>query len=374
MRIGFDAKRAFNNQSGLGNYSRNLLSALYSSYPDFRYVLYTPGIKRNLFDLNGRNFELRIPLKTFHRIVPSVWRSFAISGEFKKDKLDVYHGLSHELPSGIEKSGVKSVVTIHDLIFIRYPALYSAVDRYIYRNKFQFACKSADKIIAVSRQTADDIIQYFGIDPSRIDVVYQSCNPVFMGGHVDDEKRQSVRNKYRLPEQYVLNVGNIEERKNSLSLIKAVHSAKIDIPVVIIGRKTKYYQRVRKYIDDNRLTNIHILDTIGNEELPSIYQMADIFVYPSLFEGFGIPIIESLFSGTPVITSKGGCFHEAGGPDSIYINSLDHEELADAIKKVLTDAALRKQMIESGYHYAKNFTPEKAAAAMMHVYKQVVGP
>ena len=373
MRIGFDAKRAFYNQSGLGNYSRNLLSALYSSYPDFRYVLYTPEIKRNLFNLTGKNFELRTPLKTFHRIFPSVWRSFAISGEFQKDKLDVYHGLSHELPSGIERSGVKSVVTIHDLIFIRYPDLYSTIDRYIYRSKFQFACKRANKIIAISRQTADDIIQYFGIDPSRIDVVYQSCNPGFMVGNIDDEKRQSVRNKYRLPEQYVLNVGNIEERKNSLTLIKAVHSAKIDLPVVIIGRKTKYYQRVRKYIDDNRLKNIYILDTIGNEELPSIYQMADIFVYPSLFEGFGIPIIESLFSGTPVITSKGGCFHEAGGPDSIYINSLDHEELADAIEKVLTDSALRKQMIESGYHYAKNFAPEKAADAMMNVYKQVVG-
>jgi len=373
MRIGFDAKRAFNNQSGLGNYSRNLLSALYSSYPDFRFILYTPEIKGNLFNLTGKNFELRTPLKTFHRILPSVWRSFAISGEFKKDMLDVYHGLSHELPSGIERSGVKSVVTIHDLIFIRYPDLYSTIDRYIYKNKFQFACKRADKIIAVSRQTADDIIQYFGTDPSRIDVVYQSCNPGFMGGNIDDEKRQSVRIKYRLPVQYILNVGNIEERKNSLTLIKAVHSAKIDIPVVIIGRKTKYFQRVRKYIDDNRLKNIHILDTIGNEELPSIYQMADIFVYPSLFEGFGIPIIESLFSGTPVITSKGGCFREAGGPDSIYINSLDHEELADAIEKVLTDSALRKQMIESGYHYAKNFTPEKAADAMMNVYKQVVG-
>ena len=129
MRIGFDAKRAFNNQSGLGNYSRNLLSALYFSYPDFRYILYTPEINRNLFKLTGKNFELRKPLKAFHRIFPSVWRSFAISGEFKKDKLDVYHGLSHELPSGIEKSGVKSVVTIHDLIFIRYPVLYSTIDR-----------------------------------------------------------------------------------------------------------------------------------------------------------------------------------------------------------------------------------------------------
>ena len=239
--------------------------------------------------------------------------------------------------------------------------------------KFRSACRRADKIIAVSRQTADDIIKYFGTDPARIEVVYQSCNPGFMVGNIDEKKKISVRNKYRLPEQYILNVGNIEERKNSLTLIKAVHSAKIDIPVVIIGRKTKYYQRIRKYIDNNRLKNIHFLDTIGNEELPSIYQMADIFVYPSLFEGFGIPIIESLFSGTPVITSKGGCFHEAGGPGSIYIDSLDHEELAVAIEKVLTDSALRKQMIESGYHYSMNFKPEKTAEATMQVYKHLIG-
>jgi glycosyltransferase involved in cell wall biosynthesis len=371
MRIGFDAKRAFNNQSGLGNYSRNLLSALHSRYPDISYILYTPDIKKNLFDLTGKNFELRTPVKTFHRIFPSVWRSFAISGELVKDKPDIYHGLSHELPSGIERSGVKSVVTIHDLIFIRYPALYSYIDRYIYMKKFQFACKEADRIIAVSRQTADDIVEFFRIDPGKIDVIYQSCNPCFITD-TDDKRKQSVRQKYRLPDRYILNVGNIEERKNSLTLIKAVHSAKIDLPVVIIGRKTKYYKLVKKYINDHRLTNIHIHDTISNEELPSIYQMADIFIYPSLFEGFGIPIIESLFSGTPVITSKGGCFSEAGGPDSFYINPLDHEEMAAAIKKILSDISLRRKMIESGYRHAKNFTPEKAADNVMHVYKSII--
>ena len=124
MRIGFDAKRAFNNQSGLGNYSRNLLSALHSSYPDFSYILYTPRIKKDLFDLTGKNFVLRMPSKTFHRIYPSLWRSLAVSDEIKSDKPDIYHGLSHELPFGIKGTGVKSVVTIHDLIFIRYPELY----------------------------------------------------------------------------------------------------------------------------------------------------------------------------------------------------------------------------------------------------------
>jgi glycosyltransferase involved in cell wall biosynthesis len=371
MRIGFDAKRAFSNQSGLGNYSRNLLSALCSRYPDLRYILYTPEINSNLFDLTGKNFELRTPSGTFHRAFPSIWRSFAMSGELKKDKPDIYHGLSHELPSGITNTGVKSVVTIHDLIFIRYPALYSSIDRHIYLRKFRYACRNADKIIAVSKQTADDIIQYFRIDPSKIKVVYQSCNPGFMS-ETDEAKMKSVRNKYKLPAHYILNVGNIEERKNALTLVKAVHFTKIDIPVVIIGRKTSYYKLIRKYIDNNRLKHIHVIDIINNEELPSIYQMADVFVYPSLFEGFGIPIIESLFSGTPVITSKGGCFQESGGPDSLYVSSLDHEELADAIRKVLTDTALRNQMIDAGYHHAGNFTPEKAADNVMQVYKQVV--
>ncbi|MBN2213917.1 MAG: glycosyltransferase family 4 protein [Bacteroidales bacterium] len=371
MRIGFDAKRAFNNRSGLGNYSRNLLSALYSGYPDFSYILYTPQIKKNLFDISGRNFELRTPDRIFHRIFPSAWRTFAITDIIKKDKLDIYHGLSHELPAGIENSGIKSVVTIHDLIFIRYPELYAATDRYIYKKKFRHACKKADRIIAVSRQTADDIIEYFSIDHERIDVIYQSCNPLFMKDTGDDQN-QSIRQKYRLPDHYILNIGNIEERKNLLTLIKAVHLAGIDIPVVIIGRKTRYYQKVKKYIEDNRLTGIYIYETISNEELPSIYQMADIFVYPSLFEGFGIPIIESLFSGTPVITSNGGCFAEAGGPGSVYVNALDHEELAAAIKRVLSDEVLRQRMIEAGYRYAKNFTPEKAAGNVMQVYNRVV--
>lgn len=371
MRIGFDAKRAFNNKRGLGNYSRNLLSALYSGYPEFSYILYTPQIKKDLFDLSGRNIELRMPDKIYHRIFPSFWRTFAVTHEIIRDKLDIYHGLSHELPAGIENSGIKSVVTIHDLIFIRYPDLYTAVDRFIYLKKFRQACNKADRIIAVSRQTADDIIKYFGIGPDRIDVIYQSCNPLFMKVP-DDSQNQLIRNKYKLPDHYILQIGNIEERKNSLTLIKAVHSAGIDIPVVIIGRKTKYYQKVKKYIDDNRLKDIHFFNTISNEELPSIYRMADLFVYPSLFEGFGIPIIEALFSGTPVITSKGGCFAEAGGPDSIYVGALDHEELAAAIKRVLSDETVRKRMIEAGYRYAKKFTPEKAADDVMQVYKRLV--
>ncbi len=371
MRIGFDAKRAFNNQSGLGNYSRNLLSALYSGYPDFSYILYTPYIKKNLFDLSDRNFELRMPDKIFHSVFPSFWRTFAVTHEIIKDKLDIFHGLSHELPAGLEYSGIKSIVTIHDLIFIRYPDMYNAVDRFIYMEKFRRACNKADRIIAVSRQTADDIIKYFGINPDKIDVIYQSCNPHFMQGP-DDSQNQTIRNKYRLPDHYILNVGTIEERKNSLTLIKAVHTAGINTPVVIIGKKTKYYQKIRKYIDDNRLKNIHFFDTLDNKELPSVYQMADVFVYPSLFEGFGIPIIEALFSETPVITSKGGCFAEAGGPDSIYVNALDYEELAAAIKRVLSDEVMRKRMIKAGYRYAKKFTPENAAADVMQVYERVV--
>lgn len=370
MRIGFDAKRAFNNQSGLGNYSRNLLSSLALSFPGYSYFLYTPSLSNRLFSYQDHNFAIRKPEKSLHKAFPWWWRSFRLSAELSKDKLDVYHGLSHELPPGIKKTGIKTVVTIHDLIFIRYPELYSPVDRIIYNRKFRYACIKADKIIAVSNQTADDIIRYYHIDPSKIEVIYQACNPLFMKS-VDEETKLQIRHKYKLPDNYILHVGNIEERKNALMLIKAVHIAKIDRPLVIIGRKTKYFKQIQQYIDDQQLKNILFLDTIKNEELPSFYRMADLFIYPSLFEGFGIPIIESLFSGTPVITSRGGCFPEAGGSGTIYIDPHNVEELSDSIKKVLSDSVLRNRMIESGYRHAAKFTPEKAAEKVVRVYESL---
>lgn len=371
MKIGFDAKRAFSNLSGLGNYSRNLLRALKSYYPENEYILYTTSKNSTLFSDAGGKFTIKEPEGFINRSFKSYWRSFSLGGQVKRDKPDIFHGLSHELPHNIHKSGIKTVVTIHDLIFLRFPHLYKPADRMIYKRKFRYACQVADLVIAVSRQTANDIKEFFGTDESRIKVIYQSCNPVFRKELNKAERDETIK-KYGFPESYILYVGTIEERKNLLSLLKAMDAGKIKLPLVAIGGKTGYYRKVKKYIDRNEKREIYFLESIANEDLPALYQGARVFVYPSLFEGFGIPVIEALYSKIPVITSGHGCFPEAGGPSSLYVDPLNIEELGDAIKKAVGDRDLRKKMVSEGFDHVQKFNDDTMAASIINAYKDLV--
>jgi glycosyltransferase involved in cell wall biosynthesis len=371
MRIGFDAKRAFFNKSGLGSYSRNLLQGLTSKYPDNEYILYTPAISDELFEPAQPCVSVKAPERIMHRLFSSYWRSFYLAEQLPKDKIEIYHGLSHEIPYNFPKKLVKSVVTIHDLIFLRLPHMYRLVDRIIYTKKFKYACQASDRIIAVSRQTAEDVVEFFHISPEKIDVVYQGCNPIF-GTEISLIEKEILRMKYLLPKSFILYVGTIEERKNLLTLIKALHYGKIDIPLVVIGKPTPYLNKIIEFIERHSLINIIFCDVVQNHDLPGIYQLADLFVYPSIFEGFGIPILEALYSKVPVITSRASSMTEVGGEYSVYVDPNNAEEMAAAIKKVLYDTNLQEKMIAEGFRQARNFDADKVAANVMRVYQKVL--
>ncbi len=371
MRIGFDAKRAFFNNSGLGSYSRNLLEGLAKKYPENEYYLYTPGINYDLFEPKKECFVVKGPEKLIHRLFRSYWRSYYLSLKLIMDGIDIYHGLSHEIPKNFPSRRIRSVVTIHDLIFLRLPYLYRTIDRIIYENKVRYSCNRSDRIVAVSEQTAADIIDFFKVDRNKIDVVYQGCNPMFYN-EVPQVGKEILRMKYLLPKSFILYVGTIEERKNLLTLIKALYYGKIDLPLVVIGKPTPYLNKVTGFIDRHSLINVIFCDIIQNQDLPGIYQLADLFVYPSIFEGFGIPVLEALYSKVPVITSKGGCFAEVGGPHTLYVDPNNIEEMAAAIKKVLTDKELHDLMVREGYRYARNFDEDKVSANMLQVYQKAL--
>lgn len=371
MRIGFDAKRAFFNKSGLGSYSRNLIQGLAEKFPEHEYMLYTPGLNFDLFEPLESSIKVKGPVRPLHRIFRNYWRSFYLSRQLQKDHIEIYHGLTHELPYHFPKKHVRSVVTIHDLIFLRLPHLYRMLDRTIYEKKFRYSCEVSDRIVAVSRQTAEDIVEFFGICPEKIDVVYQGCNPVF-NTEVSLIEKEILRMKYLLPKSFILYVGTIEERKNLLTLIKALHFGKIDMPLVVIGKPTSYLNKVIEFIERHSLINIIFCDIVQNQDLPGIYQLADLFVYPSIFEGFGIPILEALYSRVPVITSRGSSLTEVGGTYTIYIDPNNVEEMAAAIKKVLYDRDLQEKMITEGYQHARNFDPDKVTTNIMQVYKMLM--
>jgi glycosyltransferase involved in cell wall biosynthesis len=370
--IGFDAKRAFFNNSGLGNYSRNLLYALVNNYPENAYYLFTPGTKNRIILENEGRFRIIEPDLPLFKLISPLWRRKYMVNDIKKQKPDIFHGLTQELPSGIEKADVKSIVTVHDLIFIRFPEYYKWFDTKIYTRKLIQACRVSDRIVAISTQTRNDLISFLNIPPDKISVIYQGCNSYFWDKH-DDEFYLEIRGKYNLPERYLLYVSTIEERKNLLGIIKALHIANISIPLVVIGRKSgNYFRKVLDYINVHNLKNIIFPGAIKNTELPAIYRNAECFIYPSFFEGFGIPIIEALVSGVPVITSKGGCFAEAGGPGSIYVDPGDPERIGEAILKVINSKELRDKMISIGANHANNFKEEVITRAYMDLYRSLI--
>lgn len=368
MIIGYEAKRIFHNQTGLGNYSRDLVRILSRFYPENQYLLYNPKPpKKQLFTIDSEQISEKQPTGWFNRKFYNIWRQRTIVSDLKNDKVQLFHGLSGELPSGLKKAGIKSTVTIHDLIFMRYPEFYSFFDRKIHFYKFKKAAHNADRVIAISEQTKKDIIHYLKVPESKIDVIYQGCQNVFKETFTDQEKR-AVITKYNLPDQFVLNVGTVEIRKNVLAVVKAVQH--IAIPLIIIGGETSYTQTVKQYISDHKMDDkVIFLKGLNSRELAIVYQLATVFVYPSLFEGFGIPIIEALYSKTPVITTNSGVFPEAGGPDSLYVDPTDSTDIQAKIELLLGDANLRDEITEKGYMFVQKFNDDVIAKKIMELYK-----
>jgi len=371
LRIGFDAKRAFQNYTGLGNYSRSVIESLSACYPANQYFLYAPRATRNqrteaLF--GASNLHIRQPRLPF---LKSLWRSRLVVSDLQKDGIQLYHGLSNELPVGISKN-IRTVVTIHDLIFLRYPQYYKAADRRIYEAKFRYACRHADAIVAISEQTKRDIVHYFGTLPERIRVIYQTCDPLFEQP-VTSGQLQAVKSRYNLPDRYLLNVGTIEPRKNALLILKAMTRLPDTAPLVLIGKETDYAAVLRKFIAANGLEpKVIFLKDVAFTDLPAIYRQASVFIYPSEFEGFGIPVLEALKSGVPVIAATGSCLEEAGGTGSIYIDPADDAALAEAIRSIPGDEAIRNRMTQQGLAFAAGFSESIHAKNLVQLYQSLV--
>jgi glycosyltransferase involved in cell wall biosynthesis len=374
LRFGFDAKRFFNNYTGLGNYSRDILKNLSSVYPENEYYLYSskiPSNKKVIEYINSGKYHLIEPKTQFR----ALWRSFGIKKNLIKDKIDLYHGLSFELPFGIRKTKIKTVVTIHDLIFLKYPELYPLVDRTIYDIKCRYAALNADIITTISEASKKDIVKYYNINPEKIKVVYPPCGENFIvpKGYED---LAALISKFNLPSSYILYVGSVIRRKNLLNIVEAFKYLPHDlkIPLVIVGKADNAYkQNIIEYIRQNQLEKYVIwLENVSNNDLPALYQKSTLFTYPSRYEGFGIPVLEALFSKVPVITSKLSSLPEAGGPNSYYIDPESPEEIASGIYKILTDQTMVNKMVTKGYEYALNFTGEAIAKKMMEVYKSPI--
>ena len=375
ITIGFDAKRIVRNNTGLGSYGRTLVRDLAYLPDSLRLRLYAPDKGRN--DLRQQveglpRISFCYPKAGYLPFEKALWRDHGIVKDLKKDKVQLYHGLSGELPRGIRRSGIKSVVTIHDLIFMRHPEFYPWIDAKIYTWKFRRTLKEADRIIAISECTKRDVLELGQIDPSRVSVVYQSCAPRFTVVPTPVEEEQ-LRLEYGLPKRYILNVGTIEERKNILLAVKALSSLPSDLSLVIIGRHTHYTNEVLEYISAHSLSRrVYILNNVPDKHLPGLYSQAEAFVYPSVYEGFGIPIIEAISCRLPVVACTGSCLEEAGGPDSLYVAPDDPEALAAAVRQVLKGSPDREERIRRSREYIRRFEGNDVANQVLDIYRELV--
>lgn len=383
MIIGYDGKRAYQNKTGLGNYIRSLLPVLAEYYPNEKFVLFAPR-QTSLFDVSQiPQTNAVFPETGFYKNFPALWRRFGMVRAIKNYGIDIYHGVSNELPNGIRKAGVKSVVTVHDIIFERFPETYNFDERYVHRWKIKYACRVADAIVAISEQTKKDLITYYKVPAAKITVVYQSCNPIFQRVVSDDEKKE-VKQLYKLPDKYFLFVSSIAPRKNLIAICKAMVKLKgqLNIPLVVIGNGKKEKQEAKELMSSNGLEHLLILLNEKPQskearfttasDFPAIYQQALALIYPSIFEGFGAPLLEALWSGLPVISSNASCLPEVGGDAALYFEPHNIDLLAQHILNVATDEKLTADMILKGKRQAQKFSKENYAGSMMDVYKKVL--
>lgn len=386
MNIGFDAKRAAQNRTGLGNYSRFVIRILSEKFAGNQYHLYTPKPHRMpyLQEIPTlKHLFLHFPPQGIWSRIRSLWRVWGITKDIQKDGIQIFHGLSNELPLNIGTpeqrkmkaggKGCKYIVTVHDLIFIHTPQYYHWIDRQIYNFKFRRACWCADRVIAVSEYTKQEIMHYYHTPESKIDVVYQGCDPVF-SQEIEEGKLQEVKARYQLPDKFVLYVGSIEERKNLMLVAKAMAelNRRAAIHVVAVGRRTAYVDQIQDFLKAQGIDHLfHFYHQVPYADLPAFYKWASTFAYPSRIEGFGIPLLEAISSGIPAIGCTGSCLEEAGGPNSIYVNPDDAKGMADAILRTCTDEPLRQHMISEGKKYALNFSDEKLSHDLMKVYENL---
>lgn len=373
MIIGYDAKRAFRNNSGLGNYSRMVIGGVCrEGHGMVKSLLFTPTTKgrhTHYFD-DIQEVEVRQP-RGLWAMAGGLWRSVWSGLCARREGVDIYHGLSHELPLFLG-NGVKKVVTMHDLIVRRYPEFFKPADRIIHRLKMRHACRVADLVIAISEQTKCDLVDLMHVPEEKIRVVYQSCDPIFW--NPPSATLPPSHSAIQLPERYIIAVGTVEERKNQVAAVRALALLPEDVCLVVVGRPRGHYpQQVRRVAKELGVDHrVIFLQNAVFSDFPALYRGAVASVYMSVFEGFGIPVLESLCCDCPVVTSNVSSMPEAGGDAALYAAPDDYRTLAAHLSRLLSDPAFRNSQIEKGRTQRLRFAPEKVSQDMLALYRSLL--
>lgn len=360
LKLGFDAKRLFCNKEGLGSYARTLLRDLQTAYPQHEYHLYTPRIDNSIdhsYFTESDRFIVHYNANT-----PKLWRYSKISKDLKRHKIDVYIGLSNELPRGLSSNGIKSIVVIHDLLYKYYPNQFSFVDRHIIKHKLNHAISKADQVLAVSQHTKSDIVRNYNIANEKIKVIYQSVNKLYRDANTQGNG------------EYLLCVGTINERKNLKLLVDSYqHMDPNDrVPVLVAGNGGRYKVELIEAIKSYKLEHLFtFIGYVSDEKLIELYKKAIALIFPSRYEGFGIPVIESLSMNIPVIACNSSSIMEVVGQYGIVIDSYDSVVLSEAIIQI-TDPNNRQSLLNGVENHLRNFQSDVICKEYMQSIEHTV--
>jgi glycosyltransferase involved in cell wall biosynthesis len=372
MRVGINVSKFLDVNTGVGRYTSNLCKSILKTDGKNDYFLYSPGRMDNTIIADRTRIRIKKTGTTLqNNTLRILWEQVALPFDSLNDRLDLFHYTDHAL-SRLQRTR-PIIITVHDIAYIRFPWLLNK-SRQIYKKYIlKTSIKKADIIIADSYSTKRDIVEFFRIKEEKIKVVYLGVESRFCP--VSNVEEYRLRNN--LPSKMVLNVGTLEPRKNVVALIKAFKELKgrglKDYKLVIAGDKGWLYKRIFDEVKSNGLQKeVLFLGIVEDEDLPMLYNCADIFVYPSLYEGFGLPPLEAMACGIPVITSNTSSLPEVIGNAGIMVDTDDINALCEAMYNVLKDKELWHQMSNKGLERAKLFSWEETAKKVLEIYNEVL--
>jgi glycosyltransferase involved in cell wall biosynthesis len=369
VRIAIDARKW--RDYGIGTYIRNLVRHMARLDRTTEYVLIVQPADIEIAADLGENF----------RTVPDWSRNYSVREQFtvpldlRRERIDLFHAPHYVLPP---LTPCKSVVTIHDCIHLRFPQYLPNRLAYVYaRSSLWMATHRAARVLTVSETSKRDILRYFNVPEKKIDVIYNAIDER-LGEAPTAAEVDQVRERYQLNDPFILYAGNIKPHKNLERLIEAFHRMRRGplehIKLLIIGDEISKYATLRRTVHRLKLhKHVRFFGFVPDKTLASLYRLASVFVFPSLYEGFGLPPLEAMAAGTPVITSNVSSLPEVVGEAAILIDPYDLDAIADAMRRVLTDEALRLDLRTRGLARVKEFSWDRSISRVREIYGEVLG-
>ena len=374
-RVGVNSLVLNSESGGLGVYIVKLIEFLLKEKLSFEpRIFLSKDTFGSFLDLDQNGILKRIDILSYKPIYRVIKESFIWPGVLKENKIDLLHSPISYIPFGVK---IPSIITIHDLGFFHYPENYTSLRGRFLVKMIAKSIQKAEKIIAISEFTKHDLVKMFDLNEDKVRVIYSGLDKNFYQKQYSEQEINQIKERYRLPDKYILSVGHLEPRKNYVRLIKAynrlVRNYQIDHSLVIVGRKNWKFDDIFNLVDDLKL-NEHIVFTefVNNDDLPAIYQNAEVFVAPSLFEGFGFTPLESMAAGTPVAASDCTAIPEIVGDAGKFFDPYDVDDITEKVYNVLCNKKLQQTLIKKGLDNIKRFNWQECCTQIAEEYDNML--